>query len=38
MLLSFESTMPKNVVVQMNDALVQNMDLLDEQAIHIPSE
>jgi hypothetical protein len=35
--LSFESTIPKNVVYQMNDALVQNMDLLDEQAMHIHS-
>ena len=34
---SFESTIPKNVVDQMNDALVQNMDLLHEQAMHIHS-
>jgi hypothetical protein len=32
------STIPKNVVDQMNNALVQNMDLLDKQAIPIHSE
>ena len=32
MRLRFESTIPKNVVDQMNDTLVQNMDLLYEQA------
>jgi hypothetical protein len=35
--LSFESAIPKNVVDQMNDALVQNMGLLHEQAMHIHS-
>jgi hypothetical protein len=33
----FESTIPKNVVDQLNYALVQKMDLLDEQAMHIHS-
>ncbi len=33
-----DSAIPKNVVDQMNDALVQNMNLLDVQAIHIQSE
>jgi hypothetical protein len=32
------SAMPKNVVDQMNYALVQNMDILDKQAIHIQYE
>ena len=36
--LRFESTIPKNVVDQMNDILVHNMDLLDEQTMHVHSE
>ena len=38
MRLRFESTIPKNVVDQMNDTLVQNKDLLDEQTMHVHSE
>ena len=34
----FESTIPKNVVDQMNNILVQYMDLLKEQAMHVHPE
>ncbi len=36
--LRFESTIPKNVVDQMNNVFVQNMNLLDEKAMHIHSD